>query len=161
MGGKCTEALRTAKMAMHGEHITATILSKNQTNHPVCSNSGCRANEITAHPSENLRQTSLGVRLCNDFDLDQKMRVRLFIYWAVGVKWGEIKQTLVACHEVSPGSVSVQLLLVSHHHSPPVLLDLELRLRAPPLFLRMWAGLSILDGGYIPRGTRAVGGPER
>ena len=44
-------------------------------------------------------------------------------------------------------------------------IDLELRLRAPPLFWVMWAGLSLPDGGYIRNtyegGTREVGGPER
>ena len=36
--------------------------------------------------------------------------------------------------------------------SPLSLFDLEPRLRAPPLLRGMWAGLSLLDGGYIPRG---------
>ena len=46
---------------------------------------------------------------------------------------------------LSPTTTALCLLLLS-------LLDLELRKRAPPLFSGFWAGLSSLDGEYIPRG---------
>ena len=76
----------------------------------------------------------------------------LFGEWFLG--------NVTKCHS-GPGSTSVPC----SPSYPLSLFDLELRLRAPPLFWVMWAGLSLPDGGYIRNtyegGTREVGGPER